>query len=313
MAHPHISVVSPVYGCTAALDELCARLHQALGQITAHYEIILVDDASPDGAWPVIEALAKSDARVKGIHLSRNFGQHHAIAAGLDFAHGDWVVVMDCDLQDQPEEIAKLYAKAMTGFDIVVGRRAQRKDGWIRKGLSQLFYWAFAYFTQTKIDSRIGNFGIYSQKVICSIRSMREQNRSFGLFALWVGFHRAEIDVHHAARPHGESAYTFKRMARLATDSLVAHSDKLLTLTVKLGFLMSISALLFALWLVFSYFSKGTPVLGWTSLIVSVYFTAGLIIGTIGVVGLYIGKIFDEVKQRPLYLIKSTTFETPQK
>ena len=305
---PHISVVSPVYGCPEALNELCERLHQTLGSITESYEIVLVNDASPDNSWEIIQRLARKDPRVKGVNLSRNFGQHYAITAGLDFAAGDWIVVMDCDLQDVPEEIEKLHAKALTGFDIIVARRADRNDDRVKKSLSKLFYVALSYFTEVKIDNRIRNFGIYSRKVIDSIMQFREQNRSFGLFALWVGFKRIEIDVEHAARPFGKSAYSFQRMLQLAIDSLIAHSDKLLRLTVKLGLAISTVSLLVVFWLVFSYFFSGTALVGWTSLIVSIYLTAGLIIGAIGILGVYIGKIFDEVKKRPLYIVASTTF-----
>ena len=306
---PHLSVVSPIYGCAQALPELCERLHTVLGSFTPNYEIILVNDASPDEAWVAIQALADMDPRVKGINLSRNFGQHYAITAGLDFASGDWVVVMDCDLQDLPEEIPKIYQTAQSGFDIVVGRRADRKDHWLKKFFSRMFYRVFAYFSGTAVDNRIGNFGIYAKKVIRSIRTLKEQNRSFGLFALWVGFRRTEIDVVHAVRTHGRTSYTFRKMAALAIDSIVAHSDKLLRLTVKFGLFVSFLSLLYAAWIVFRYFIWATPIIGWTSLIVSIYFTAGLIIGTVGIVGLYVGKIFDEVKGRPLYIIDATTFE----
>lgn len=281
----------------------------ALSPISPDYEIIMVNDASPDGAWAVIRQLAERDQRVKGIDLSRNFGQHYAITAGIDFARGDWVVVMDCDLQDVPEEIPSLYHTAQAGYDIVVGRRANRRDGLMKKASSKLFYHVFAYFSGSKVDNRIGNFGIYGRKVILNMRRLKEQNRSFGLFALWVGFRRIEVDVNHAARVQGRSSYTFRKMARLAFDSIVAHSNKLLYVTVQLGLALSALSLVYAGWIVLSYFLWSTPIIGWTSLIVSIYFTAGLIIGTIGIVGLYVGKIFDEVKHRPLYIIASTTFE----
>lgn len=312
MQRPHLSVVSPVYGCVQALPELCERLQTVLSDLAQDYEIILINDGSPDESWSIIQQLAAEDGRIKGINLSRNFGQHYAITAGLDFAQGDWVIVMDCDLQDRPEEIPKLYEKAQSGYDIVVARRAERKDHWVKKELSKAFYHVFAYFSGTKVDNRIGNFGIYAQKVVHSIRRFKEQNRSFGLFAIWVGFRRAEIDVDHAARSHGRSSYTFRKMAKLALDSIIAHSDKLLRLTVKLGLSVSVLSLLYAAWIVLRYFLWATPIIGWTSLIVSVYFTAGLIIGTIGIVGLYVGRIFDEVKHRPLYIIDSLTFEPTQ-
>lgn len=306
---PHISVVSPIYGSDMSLAELCGRLHSVLNTITPDYEIILINDASPDDSWTIIKKLAELDNRVKGINLSRNFGQHYAITAGLDFAHGDWVIVMDCDLQDVPEEIPKLYREAQTGFDMVIGQRTERKDSLLKKCMSFLFYRFFAYLSGTTINNRIGNFGIYSQQVISNIRQFKEQNRSFGLFAIWVGFHRKEIEISHAARKHGRTSYTFSKMFSLAFDSIVAHSDKLLRLTVKFGFLVSLSSFIFAIGIVINYLFWTAPLIGWTSLILSVYFTAGLIIGTIGIVGLYVGKIFDEVKGRPLYIIETTTFE----
>ena len=305
----HISVVTPVYGCAESLPELYDRLVRTLEKISDRFEIIMVNDASPDNAWEVIKELARQDRRVKGINLSRNFGQHRAITAGLDFARGEWVVVMDCDLQDQPEEILKLYAEAQKGHDVVVGRRVVRQDGFFKKTSSALFYRLYNYLTDSDVDKAIGNFGIYSSKVIQSIRRLKEQNRSFGLFVLWAGFDRTEIEINHAPRKTGKSSYSFSKLVNLAIDSIVAHSNKPLQLSVKLGFSLSFLSILYASWLVVKYILWDYHVEGWTSLIVSVYFLAGLIIGSIGMVGLYIGKIFDEVKGRPLYLVRETTFE----
>jgi dolichol-phosphate mannosyltransferase len=304
-----LSVVIPVYISQETLRELSNRLNTALSLVSANYEIILVNDASPDASWQIIQELAREDKRVRGINLSRNFGQHYAITAGLDYVRGDWVVVMDCDLQDIPEEIPKLYHKAQEGYDIVVGRRANRQDGFFKKMGSKLFYKVFAYLTGTKVNHSICNFGIYARKVIQSITSLKEQNRSFGLFALWVGFRRIEVDIEHARRPNGKSSYTSKRLVRLAMDSIVAHSNKLLRLSIKFGIFLSFSSLSYSLWLTLKYFIWASPVPGWTSLMVSIYFTTGLIIGSVGIVGLYLGKIFDEVKGRPLYIIDSMTFE----
>lgn len=309
MTTPHISVVTPVYGCGRSLGELCERLASTLSVITPDFEIVLVNDASPDGAWEVIKELAGADKRIRGINLSRNFGQHFAITAGLDFARGDWVVVMDCDLQHRPEEIPKLYQKAQEGYDLVVGMRIQRQDSFLKKLGSRLFYRVLNYLTEARIDDRLTNFGIYSRKVVRSITALREQNRAFGLLALWVGFRRAEIGIEHASRPYGESAYTLRRMMSLALDSILSHSDRPLLLTVKVGLLVSLLSFLYAVWILVRYLFWSTPVVGWSSLIVSVYFTAGLIMGSIGIVGLYVGKIFNEVKGRPLYFIEATTFE----
>jgi len=306
----HISIVTPVYGCTASLTKLYDRLKMTLEAITSDFEIIMVNDASPDNAWEVITQLAAKDLRVKGIDLSRNFGQHRAITAGLDFAKGEWVVVMDCDLQDRPEEVAKLYAKAMERYDVVVGQRVQRQDSFLKKFTSKLFYKVYNYLTDSSIDPSIGNFGIYHRKVIESIKQMKEQNRSFGLFVHWSGFRRIQIPIEHAARVGGRSSYTLSKLFQLAADSIVAHSNKPLKLSVAIGFALSMVSIFFAFWLVIRYFLFAMPPTGWTSVMVSMYFLAGLIIGSVGMTGLYIGKIFDEVKGRPLYLIRETTFET---
>lgn len=307
-----ISVVIPVYRSQESLEELYSRLNTSLSRISERFEIILVNDGSPDNAWEIIQGLAEKDHRVRGINLARNFGQHHAITAGLDHVRGEWIVVMDCDLQDRPEEIPKLYSKAQEGYDIVVGRRAVRQDTFLKKMGSRLFYSVFTYFTGSKVDHSIGNFGIYSKRSIRSISSLREQNRSFGLFAIWVGFKRIEIEIEHSTRPYGETSYTLRRLLQLAIDSIVSHSNKLLRVSVKVGFLLSSLALFYALWLIVSYLFWATPVVGWTSVIVSVFFIGGLTIGSVGVVGLYVGKIFDEVKRRPLYIVKSFTFEDHQ-
>ncbi len=308
MPQPHISVVTPVYGCPESLDELYTRLAASLGELCEEWEIVMVNDASPDDSWQRIQRLAALDPRVRGVNLSRNFGQHYAITAGIDIARGDWVVVMDCDLQDRPEEIPKLYAKAQEGYQVVVGRRAQRRDSFLKRASSRLFGIAFRFFTRTKVDHSVGNFGIYGRDVIDGVCRMREQNRSFALFAHWVGFRRTAIDVEHSQRPRGSSSYTLRKLLRLAFDSIVSHSNRLLWLSVVLGFGLALVSLLGGLWLVIRYLTWGISVVGWTSLIVSVFFSTGLLICNIGVVGLYVGKIFDEVKRRPLYLVGETTF-----
>ena len=308
MSKIHISIVIPSYGCAQSISELCRRLDAAVAQITPDYEIIIVDDGSPDNDWESISRAADDNSRVRGVKLSRNFGQHYATTAGLDFVRGDWVVVMDCDLQDQPEEIPKLYNKALEGYDVVVGRRAERQHGIIRKLLSNAFYRVFEYLTGVKFDPGVSSFGIYSAKVISNVQRMREQNRSFGLFVIWAGFRRTEVDIQHAARTMGRSSYTFKKMITLAFDSVVAYSDKLLRLTVLVGISISFLSFCYIFWLLMQYFFWSVPIAGWTSIIVSIYFTSGIIIGSIGIAGLYISKIFEEVKQRPLYLIDQTTF-----
>lgn len=305
----HISVVTPVYGCSTSLEKLYARLVTTLTQITENFEIIMVNDASPDNAWENIKELAQKDSRIKGINFSRNFGQHRAITAGLDHANGDWVVVMDCDLQDKPEEIAKLYNKVQEGYDIVFGKRIQRKDSYFKQLGSKLFYKVYDYFTESKIDNTVANFSIVSSKVIRKLKTLREQNRSYPLFVNWVGFKRTNINVEHAKREEGKSSYTLKKLIDLAIDSIVSQSNKPLRLSIKFGFILSVLSLLYAMFLIIRYFIQGTPVEGWTSVMVSIYFIGGLLFANMGMLGLYIGKIFDEAKNRPLYIIEETTFD----
>lgn len=309
MNNIHISVVTPVYGCSKSLDGLYKRLKNTLETIAEDFEIIMVNDASPDNAWESIKELAQKDTRVKGINLSRNFGQHRAITAGLDYAQGDWIVVMDCDLQDQPEEIIKLYNKASEGYDIVFGRRVERKDGFFKKLGSKVFYKIYDYFTESKIDNTIANFSIISRKVLNSLNKLREQNRMYPLFINWIGFKRTEINIEHASREDGKSAYTFSKLINLAIDSIVSQSNKPLRLSIKLGFLVSFMSLIYSFWLIVRYLTFSIPVEGWTSVMVSIYFIGGLLFSNMGILGLYIGKVFDEIKNRPLYLIQETTFE----
>jgi glycosyltransferase involved in cell wall biosynthesis len=302
-----ISIVIPVYRAELIVDELVSRLCASLNSITSQYEIILVDDCGPDKSWDKIVANAANNNKIIGIRLSRNFGQHHAITAGLDKSKGNWVVVMDCDLQDQPEEIAKLYAKAKEGYDIVFARRAQRQDTFFKRFTSQLFYKGFAYLSGIPQDGTIGNFGIYNRKVIDAINSMREPMRAFAPMARWVGFNRTAIDVAHAERFEGSSSYNWSRLITLALDIAMAYSDKPLKLTVKLGIGISFLSVLYTLYNIVLYNMGIIKLSGYTSLIVSIWFLSGLTIFTLGILGLYLGKVFEGIKDRPLYIIDKTT------
>ena len=302
-----ISIVIPVYRAEQIMDELVTRLTRSLSAITSSYEIILVEDGGPDKSWDKIVSHAAKHAEIKGILLSRNFGQHHAITAGLDASKGNWVVVMDCDLQDQPEEIAGLYAKAKEGYDIVFARRAQRQDTFFKRMSSKVFYGVFAYLSGIPQDNSIANFGIYSRKVIDTINTMREPMRAFAPMARWVGFNRTAIDVTHAERFAGESSYSWSKLFNLALDFAMAYSDKPLKLTIKLGISISILAVLYTLYNIVLYNMGIITLTGYTSLIVSIWFLSGLIIFTLGIIGLYIGKMFEGIKNRPLYIIDKTT------
>ena len=306
---PHISVVIPVFGYELDLNALYERLNKTLIKINDNFEIIMVNDNSPDNAWVVIKRLAKQNQCVKGINLSRNFGQHQAVSAGLEFVRGTWCIVMDCDLQDQPEEIIKLYNEAQKGYEIVMARRLLRKDRVINRVTSRLFYILFNYLTDQKLDNRVANFGIYSKNVIDEINKFRERDRSFGLLVNLVGFSKKIINVEHDKRRIGPSGYSFKKRFRMAENHIFSHSIKPLRIAVRIGVITTIISVLYALYLIIKYIIYSSSVPGWTSLMVSLFFLSGVLITLLGVVGLYVGKIYNEVKKRPLYIIDSMTFE----
>lgn len=299
-----LSIVIPIYKCFHSIESLVSRLHKAVKENFSNYEIILVNDASPENDWEEIKKQADLSDKIKGINLSRNFGQHYAITAGLEHATGEWTVVMDGDLQDRPEEIVKLYNKAKKGFDIVYARRHERQDSMYKRMSSHLFYKVLGYLTDTDQNAEIANFGIYNKKVIDTVCSMNDYTRYFPTMVKWVGFKSTSIDVEHAERENGESAYNFKALLKLALDTMIVFSDKPLRLTVKLGFTMSVFSLFFAGLNVIQYFRGNIDVTGWTTLIVSIWFLSGLIIFILGIVGLYLGKVFDQVKGRPSHIIK---------
>ena len=305
----HISVVIPVYRAEGCLEELYRRLRAALEPVSGDFEILLVEDCGGDRSWPLITELAKRDPRVKGIQFSRNFGQHYGITAGLDHCDGDWVVVMDCDLQDRPEEIPRLYAKAQEGHEIVVARRGKRSDPLLKRLSSWLYYSVFSWLADMDYDPQAGNFRILSRKVIDNYRNMRERSRFFGSLINWMGFPAASIDVQHDERFEGQSTYTFSKLWRLGAETIIAYSDKPLRLAIRFGFAIASFAFLYGLYILFLALFHGSPVTGWSSLIVSVYFIGGIIIAILGVLGIYLGKTYDETKQRPLYVINHITFD----
>lgn len=300
---PLLSVVSPVYGCEECLARLHERLCESLSRITDNYEIILVNDGSPDNAWRGIRNICALNSKVKGINLSRNFGQHYAISAGLKKCNGDFVIVMDCDLQDQPEEIHKLYEKVLEGYDIVLAKRVMRKDSFLKKVSSKIFYNFLSYMTETKQDGTIANFGIYRKKVIDSINRMDDHIRFFPTMVKWVGYKSISIEIQHSERNIGQTSYSLKKLIKLAVDTILSFSDKPLRMSVFFGIFISLSSFLFAIINLIKYWNGEIIVSGWTSLIVSIWFLSGLIIAIIGIVGLYVGKTFEKVKNRPLFII----------
>lgn len=298
-----LSIVSPVYKANDIVDELVLRISNTIDKINPNYEIILVDDGCPNNSWNAIQNACRQNKNVKGVKLSRNFGQHSAITAGLKLAQGEWIVVMDCDLQDQPEEIEKLLRKAEEGYDIVYAKREIRLDNYFKKQFSRMFYFLLGYLTDTKQDPEIANFGIYNKKVINAILELNDYVKYFPTMVKWVGFNSTGISVSHGSRYSGKTSYNFKGLLKLALNTILSFSDKPLRLTVKLGLLISCISFFYAIFNIYKYFTGKIEVLGYSSLIISIWFLAGIIITILGVLGLYIGKIFDQAKQRPTYII----------
>ena len=301
---PRISIVSPVYKGEQMVAELVHRNVESVSLITDDYEIILVNDASPDNSWEEIFKQCAANPKVKGLNLSRNFGQHYAISAGLSYASGEWVVVMDCDLQDRPEEIPNLYRKAQEGYDIVYARRAVRKDSRIKKSTSALFYRVFRHMSGIQSDKAVANFGIYHKRVIEEFNKMPEHSRFFPSQIKYLGFKDASIDVEHNERSEGKSSYSLMKRFKLGFDVIVSNSNKPLRFAVGLGFCMSALSFILALYNVIAKWVGVIRVPGYTTTVFSIWFVGGLLLLVMGIMGLYIGKIYDQVKGRQLFIVK---------
>lgn len=303
----HMSVVVPVYGCGPCLDELCRRVDHAMRTVTEAYEIILVDDRSPHGDWQTILDIARRHPRVRGLRLSRNFGQHAAIAAGLSEAQGAWAVVMDCDLQDPPEEIPRLYdAAQQAGADVVFARRQERKDSWMRLQFSRWYFKALNLLSDTKVDGRDGALTLMSRKVVTAYLRLGEIDRHHTMVLRWLGFAHTSIDYQQAARPVGKSTYHPWALLDSAISGLLFSSTRLLKLIVYLGMVCSALGGVLAVTLVVYRLTSGLEP-GWASLIVAQLVVGGGIVVCVGTVGLYVGRIFDQVRKRPVFIIDRDT------
>ena len=304
MSSPHISIVSPVYQGEKMVAELVRRNVESVTTITDDYEIILVNDASPDNSWEEIVKQCESNPKVKGINLSRNFGQHYAITAGLHYAKGEWVVVMDCDLQDQPEEIPNLYKKAQEGYEIVYARRVVKHVGWWKRFSSVAFHTVFDWLSGTKTDPTIANYGIYRHDVIAEYNKIPQQARSFGSVIGVLGFHIGYVDVEQAESARGGSSYTLRKLLKHSFNIIISNTNRPLRMTIGLGFGMAVVSFLLALYDVIAKWIGIIEVPGYTTTMFSIWFVGGLLLFVMGVLGLYIGKIFDQVKGLPLFVVR---------
>jgi len=307
LTRPLLSVVSPVYNEAECVEELCRQLKGVLGRITSDFEIVLVDDGSRDASWRIIRGLSDADARIRGLKFSRNFGHHFAITAGLDHAEGDWVVVMDSDLQDSPQAIPELLRKAQDGYDLVIATRENRQFGWVKNFSAKMFYCTFRFLTDSDYDGAGGVFRIMSRDMVLSFRRLPEVDRFFPALIDWLGYRRAAITVTHGERYAGETKYPFRKQLQLALNAMLSFSEKPIKLAIYLGLTFAVLAILYGISIVIRALLGGVVVLGYASTVAAIVFMGGINMTILGMVGLYIGRIFRQVKGRPLYLISEVS------
>jgi dolichol-phosphate mannosyltransferase len=305
-ADPMLSVVVPLKDEADNLEPLSDRLREVLDTLTTRWEVVLVDDGSADDTHARAVALHQGDARFKVVRLSRSFGHQVALSAGLDVARGDAVVTLDGDLQHPPEVIPELVRRWREGAEVVYGTMVERQgESRLKDVTARTFYRTLTRLTDIEVPLGAGDFRLVDRVALDAFLSMREANRYLrGMFS-WVGFEQVGVPYASPARRAGESKYTIGRMLRLATDAIVSFSDRPLRLALNLGFLVSLGSIVFGLSAVVSKLVGVLVVPGWTSVMVLVGVVGGVQLIVIGIIGEYVGRISEEVKGRPLYVVRS--------
>jgi dolichol-phosphate mannosyltransferase len=298
-----ISVVAPIYNEEQTISEFVKQVTNTLNQISIDYEIILVDDGSNDNSWEKIKTEVTSNSNIRGIKLSRNFGHHYAISAGLHKVNAKWIVVMDSDLQDRPDVIKDLYSKAKEGYEVVFVSRINRPESFGYLFLQKIFYKLLNIFSGLKFNSRQANFSIIGHKVVDAFRQFPENARFYGSTIKWLGFKTTQINAPHGTRFSGKPSYTFKKRVKLALDIILSFSDRPLKFAIYFGTFMALIAIIISVWIVWGALNGEFLVLGWASLMASIFFVGGSILIVLGILGTYLGRVFNEVKNRPLYVI----------
>ena len=303
MKNIKISVVVPVYGCPNALRELHSRITKTISRITKFYEIILVDDGCPKNSWYEIEKICIKDKKVTGIKLSRNFGQHHATNAGIEYSSGEYVILMDCDLQDRPEGIEKLYQEIVKGYDVVFSKRKNRKDNRLTLWLSKMFYKIYNYFTNSKYDHEIGNYCIATRKVVNEYLKIDDKNKIFINYLTWMGFNTSTIEIDSDERYDGKSSYTLGKKIDLAIEEITSQSNKPLKMLIRIGLIIAFVGFAYLLVQLVKYFVTKDINEGWTSIVALILLLDGIIIICLGGVGIYVGNVFTQTKGVPEYIV----------
>ncbi len=300
-----ISVIIPVYNEAGNIEKLYERLTSVMESIGDAYEMLFVNDGSQDNTLSIIKKFAHVDNNIKYIDFSRNFGHQIAVFAGLEYAHGDYIVIIDADLQDPPELIHELYAKCREGYDVVYAQREFRAgETYMKKTTAKYFYKVLKYFSDTEIPLDTGDFRIMTRKVVDIVLNMPEYNKFLRGQIAWVGFSQTGVIYNRDSRYDGKSGYPYSKMIRFAFDGLTAFSNTPLKVATYLGFFVSSITFGVLLYTLYIKFILGSAIQGWTSTMIAILFLGGVQLVCIGIIGEYLGRVLDNVRNRPLYLVR---------
>jgi dolichol-phosphate mannosyltransferase len=309
-----ISVVLPIYQTAQYLRELYSRLRQTLEPLNPNFEILMIEDGSRDQAWAIISELAAKDRRVMGIRFSRNFGQHPAIAAGFEQATGEIIVLMDADLQDRPEDIPKLIALLDDQVDVVYTTKIGEVEQWSTRITSAIYHYTFMKLTGTRVPRNIGTFRVFTRRFLNSVLQYPERNVLYGPLMFHVGFQSKIVAVVHESRDQGRSSYSFRRRLRLAVDSILSYTEIPQRLLINIGGLITVASALYAVAIVVRWlFTRGGNPPGVALIALLITLTLGILMFSLGIIGLYVFRVFQEVLARPRYLIARSINMTDRK
>lgn len=304
MARPVLSLVLPIYNEEPVIPELHKRLEAFLASVGETWEVIFVDDGSRDKSFEMLKAVCEGEPRYKLVSFARNFGHQFAITAGVDYAEGEAVVVMDADLQDPPEVVGQMLAKWREGFDVVYGVRAKReREGIFKRATAALFYRLLRAMVGVPIPVDVGDFRLMSRRVVLTLRALREANRFVRGMVAWVGFRQTAVEYVRPGRFAGETHYPLRKMIRFALDGITSFSVIPLRVATLLGTVSGLASVGIALWALYEWYFKEGVVAGWTTIMIAVSLAASAQLLMIGILGEYVGRIYEEVKQRPLYVV----------
>ena len=300
-----LSLVIPVFNEEATLPELRGRLSEILPLVGGETEVILVNDGSRDATPELVSGICREDARFRGIHFSRNFGHQAAVAAGLRYSRGRAVVVMDADLQDPPQLVLSLLQKWREGYEVVYARHTRReREGWLKRLFAFGYYRVLQRVAQHDVPSDTGDFCLMDRRVVDLLNTMPERNRYIRGLRAWVGFRQTAVDFERPGRFAGEPKYTFRKSLSLAVNGIISLSKAPLRIATWFGLIVSLTSFVLAVAFVIQKLTVGFEIRGWASTVVIILFLGGVQLLTIGIIGEYISRIYDEVKQRPLFVVR---------